>query len=106
MAILKIDDIDLFVGLTQDAHDCWQMKKFLEDHNIKYRTMMYADDSQHEVIFYSMSEQWAEEFNKFPLLTYTEIDFDLAPSQYPKKIARTVEDLQSTHFVQLAVKNN
>lgn len=105
MSITKIDDVDLYAGLTKDAQACWDIKKFLVDNNIKFRTMMYADDAQHEDLFYSMSQQWDEEINKFPILTYTEIDFDLPPSQYPKKFARTVEDLQGTHFVQLAVKN-
>jgi hypothetical protein len=106
MAITKIDDIDLYVGLTTDAQTCWEMKKFLTDNNIKFRTMMYADDAQHEALFTAVSTWWEDvTFDKFPFLTYTEIDSDVPPSQYPRKFAKTVADLQTGDFVQLAVKN-
>ena len=107
MAITKIDDVDLYVGLTADAQACWEMKKFLLDNNIKFRTMMYADDSQHKSLFDSISTWWpGETFNKFPIVTYTEIDPDLSPSQYPRKFSRNVAGLQTGNFVQLAVKNS
>lgn len=106
MAITKIDDIDLYVGLTADAQACWDMKKFLTDNNIKFRTMMYADDSQHKSLFEAISTWWpGETFDKFPFVIYTEVDLDLPPSQFPRKFAKTVAELQSGNFVQLAVKN-
>ena len=107
MAITKIDDVDLYVGLTADVQACWDMKKFLTDNNIKFRTLMYADDSQHEQLFASISTWWFEEtFDRFPILTYTEVLDDAPPSQYPKRFARKIEDLQGTDFLQLAVKNS
>lgn len=107
MAITKIDDIDLYVGLTKDVQACWDMKKFLVDNNIKFRTMMYADDSQHEALFTAISTWWeGETFENFPIVTYVEIDPDLPPSQYPRKFARVVADLQAGNFLKLAVKNS
>lgn len=106
MAITKIDDIDLYVGLTANAQTCWEMKKFLMDNNIKFRTMMYADDAQHADLFAAISTWWPEEtFDKFPFVIYTEIDVSLAPSLYPRKFAKNVADLQNENFVQLAAKN-
>ena len=106
MATTKIDDVDLYVAVTEDAQACWEMKKFLTDNKIKFRLMMYADDSQHANLFSALSTWWpGETFDKFPFVVYTEIDMDIAPSQYPRKFAKTVADLQSGNFVQLAVKN-
>lgn len=106
MAITKIDDINLYVGLTADAQKCWDMKKFLLDNNIKFTTLMYTDDAQHAELFAAISTWWpGETFDRFPILVYTEIDLNLPPSQYPRNFAKSVADLQSTNFVQLAVKN-
>ena len=106
MAVTKIDDIDLYVGLTETAQECWSIKKFLTDNNIKFRTLMYADDAQHEDLFAGVSTWWeGVTFDKFPFVTYTEIDIDVPPSQYPRKFAKTLADLQGGNFVQLAVKN-
>lgn len=106
MAITKIDDIDLYVGLTADVQACWDIKKFLVDNNIKFRTLMYADDSQHEDLFKSISTWWeGKTFDRFPILTYTEVLDDAPPSQFPRKFAITIAELQSGNFVQLAVKN-
>lgn len=106
MAITKIDDIDLYVGLTADAQACWEMKKFLTDNNIKFRTLMYTDDAQHAALFEALTTWWQDKtINKFPVVTYMEIDPDLPPSQYVRKCAQTVADLQTGNFLQLAVKN-
>jgi len=106
MATTKIDDIDLYVGLTAEAQECWNFKKFLLDNNIKFRVLNYNDDSQHQTLFQGLSTWWDDvTFDKFPLLTYVEIDPDLPPSQYVRKYATKPSDLQTGNFLQLAAKN-
>jgi len=107
MATTKIDDVDLYVGLTAEAQACWNLKKFLLDNNIKFRVLSYNDDSQHSILFQGLSTWWdGVTFDKFPVLTYVEVDPDLPPSQYARKYATTPAELQSGNFLQLAAKNS
>jgi hypothetical protein len=88
MALTRIDDIQLYMGMTAEAADCYAVKEFLQSHNVAYQNYMYADDSQHPELLAALSSwklQGAPEvMTKFPFIIYTEVDFDLPPSQFKR----------------------
>ena len=89
MALTRIDDIQLYMGMTADAADCFLAKQFLMDNGVSYQTYMYADDSQHAALFAALSSWNVQgapaQLTNFPFVIYTEVHDDLSPSQYPRK---------------------
>jgi hypothetical protein len=80
--LARIKDVSLYVGLTEDALACFEMKAFLEANAIPYTLLAYMDDSQHEPNFQALSSWvWGPDgekraFTKFPILTWREFDED------------------------------
>jgi hypothetical protein len=102
MAITKLDDINLYTGLTEDAHACWEMKKFLTDNGVKHQVLHYSDDAQHPQVFGPLSTWWEDtKFTKFPILIYTEVHDDLSVSQYPRRYFTDLEVLKASNFLEL-----
>jgi hypothetical protein len=100
MALTKIVDCCLYVGLTQDAQACYEFKKWLEDNNVEYQLLMYSYDNQHSEVFTALSSWWPDtQISAFPVLVYTEIHDDLSPMMYPRKYFKTVTDIQASEFL-------
>jgi len=107
MALTRIDDIQLYMGMTADAAECYEVKKYLQDNGIKFETYMYADDSQHAQLFSSLGT-WNMQgaptvISKFPFVIYTEVHDDLSPSKYPRICIYGLTDL-STSDIQTKYK--
>lgn len=101
MALVKIDDVFLYTALTATAHQCWLMKKYLQDNNINYTNLHYNDDTQLPDVFAPLNTWWTNvTFDEMPILIYTEIHDDLPPSKYPRKFFKTVADIQASNFLQ------
>jgi hypothetical protein len=88
MALTRIDDIQLYVGLTAEAGDCFVAKDFLDSVGVTNHLYMYADTAAHADLFTAL-DSWRmpgapANITKFPFLIYTEIHSDLPPSQYPR----------------------
>lgn len=86
--LTRIDDIHLYMGMTADAAECYEAKKFLVDNGIAFVPYMYGDDSAHAGLFEALTS-WnmpgaPAQIAKFPFLTYTEVHDNLPPSQYPR----------------------
>lgn len=96
--LARIKDVSFYVGLTEAAQSCWEMKKFLGDSGIDYQLLAYMDDSVHEHNFKALSawswgpEGETREFTSFPVLTWKEFNEDFNEVlQY----ATTVEEVRA-----------
>ncbi len=80
--LARIKDVSFYVGLTEDAQACWDMRKFLVDNGIDFKLLAYMDESAHEPNFQAMStwtwgpEGRTQEFTRFPILTWQVFDED------------------------------
>ena len=86
--LTRIDDIHLYMGMTEHAAECYEAKKFLGDLGVAFVPYMYADDTAHPGLFEALTS-WnmvgsPAQIAKFPFLIYTEIHDDLPPSQFPR----------------------
>lgn len=79
--IVKITDVHLYVGIrtVEGAAECARIKLMLDAANIKYVTLAYGDDSQHDGLFgalntwgFSRSSQRKVNFTDFPIVHWTE----------------------------------
>jgi hypothetical protein len=78
MAIVKIDQVHLYTGLTETASDSYAAKKWMDDNGVEYIHLHYGDETQHEVVFSALSTWWPTEsvITQFPFVTYREIHDD------------------------------
>jgi len=78
MALVKIQDVVLYVGLTENGAECFQAKKLLADNNIPHRVLSYFDPEQHVHVFNSLNTwRWGENFEQktftdFPIIHWKE----------------------------------
>jgi hypothetical protein len=100
MAITKIDDVFLYIGITDGVTEANNIKKWLLANNIKYTLLFYGDDSQHTDVLNALNSWWpGANIIDFPVLVYTEIHNDLPPSQYPRKWFQTLSAIQASEFL-------
>lgn len=100
MALTKIDDICLYTALNEDAQECYELKKWLNDNGVSFQGLHYNDDSQLEEVFTALNTWWENaNFTKLPILVYTEIHSDLSPMLYPKKFFTTLEEAKASNFL-------
>lgn len=78
MALAKIKDVTLYVGLTENGAECFNAKKILADNNISFRLLAYYDTSQHKSVFDALNTwRWGTDnvnktFTDFPIIHWTE----------------------------------
>ena len=78
MALAKIKDVTLYVGLTENGAECFNAKKLLADNNIPHKLLAYNDTNQHASVFNALNTwRWGENattktFNDFPIVHWTE----------------------------------
>lgn len=100
MALTKIVDCNLYSGLTQNAQECFDFKKWLEDNNVEFQLLFYNDSSQHELVFNALNTWWENAgITSFPIFVYTEMHDDLTPSRYPRKFFKSLADIQASDFL-------
>ena len=88
MALAKIKDVVLYVGLTENGAECFNAKKVLVDNNIPFKLLSYFETAQHPSVFNALNTwRWganneAKIFNDFPIVHWTEVydDFSLVNS--------------------------
>ena len=71
--LVKIKEVCLYIGFTEHAQECFEMKKALSDAGITPRVLAYNDEAQHPELFASLSTwRWedgvARTFTKFPIV--------------------------------------
>jgi hypothetical protein len=100
MNIARIKEVSFYVGLTEDAQACFDMKKFLDSQGISYKLLAYWDDQAHEGNFKAMSTwTWGEkgeqrEFTRYPVLTWQVFDEDFnSHLEYATNIAEVKNKL-------------
>jgi len=80
MALAKIKDVTLYVGLTENGAACFQVKKLLADNNIPHKLLAYNDTAQHPSVFGALNTwRWGENletrtFTDFPIVHWKEVD--------------------------------
>lgn len=100
MAFVRIDDVHLYGGLTEDAVDCYRAKKNMEDNGIKFVHLFYQDENQCKEVVETVNQWFATPENptvvtKLPFVVYCEIDDDLPISQYPRKVLVGYDEIAS-----------
>ncbi len=100
MSFVKIDDIHLYAGLTADAVDCYRVKKWMDDNNIKFVHLFYTDEIQcQEVIdtvnLWFVNPDQPAVITKLPFVVYCEVVEDLPISQYPRKVLVGYDEITS-----------
>jgi hypothetical protein len=55
--IVKITEVYLYMGFTtpESAAECVKVRAMLDDNGIKYQTLHYPDNSQHDACFSALS---------------------------------------------------
>lgn len=71
--LLKIANIYLYA--TNDS-DSEAAKKWLDDNEIEYTYLRYADESQHPYVFHALNSWFNTELNSFPIVVFDEIHDD------------------------------
>lgn len=100
MSLVRIDDIHLYGGLTEDAVSCYHTKKWLDNNNVKYVHLFYQDENQCDEVIKTINEWFATEeqltvISKFPFVVYCEVHDDLTISQYPRKVLVGYDEITS-----------
>lgn len=78
MALVKIKDVYLYVGLTENGAECFNAKKVLADNNIEHKVLSYNDVEQHESVFNALNTwRWGPDneqktFTDFPIVHWME----------------------------------
>lgn len=78
MALVKIKDVYLYIGLTENGAECFNAKKVLADNNINHKVLSYNDIAQHEGVFNALNTwRWGPDseqktFTDFPIIHWTE----------------------------------
>lgn len=100
--IIKIKDIYLYTGFTANANDGYSAKVWMDQNNIQYTHMHYADSAQHQSLFDALST-WsfgdAEiAFSQFPFVIYDEVSDDYSIT---KRCLYGLEAITSSDLVNL-----
>lgn len=78
MALVKIKDVYLYVGLTENGAECFNAKKVLADNNIEHKVLSYNDVEQHQSVFDALNTwRWGPDdekktFTDFPIVHWME----------------------------------
>jgi len=75
MSILKIKDICLVTGLSNDNGECRAAYDWMKEKNLDFQHLSYYDPVQHDELFANYNT-WVSDMNlnRFPFVHYTEID--------------------------------
>jgi hypothetical protein len=83
--LVKINEIYLYVGLTEHASDCFEAIKLLKAASINYTLLNYADqEDSHKANFEALStwsfgaadSVYQKQFKQYPILTWKEYNDD------------------------------
>ena len=75
MSILKIKDICLVTGLSNDNGECRAAYDWMKEKNLDFQHLSYYEPGQHDELFANYNT-WVPgmNLNRFPFVHYTEID--------------------------------
>lgn len=97
--LMKISEVLLYGGLTQDVQAVYDMKVFLEQQGIKYRLLFYTENTEQALAplrTWRMGDRGAEKTHddlvKFPFVTWNEHYDDWEKNV---NIAKDITELQS-----------
>lgn len=104
MAILKIEEVYLYTTLDHTHAECYAMKKWLDDNNVKYTYLHYHAEFVAEAL--APLNTWWEgvTFTEFPIIVYTEVRDDVPVSQSPRRFFKTLAEAQANDFLTYAPK--
>lgn len=88
MALAKIKDVCLYIGLTENGAECFNMKKILADNNINFKLLAYYDEAQQKSVFDALgtwgwgTDRETKKFEDFPIVHWTECYDDFSTAIY------------------------
>ena len=108
--LLKIKDVCLYVGMTDNVNDCLAFRNILKDSNVPYKTSIIVFPADQEATFNAVSnfvygpDYVQHEITSFPFVIWTEFYDDYERFM---EIALTVEQFKQSNvlkFKSLVVK--
>ena len=90
--IVGIANVYLYTGLSDSASLSYEAKKWLEENQISFNHLHYADDKQFKSVFDALNSWWPNStitINDFPFIVYDERHDDYS------SIVRLIYGLQS-----------
>jgi hypothetical protein len=102
MALVKIKDVYLYVGLSPNGAECYNAKKVLDDNNIPFVLLGYNDTTQHSSVFEALNtwgwgpEKQTKTFTDFPLIHWTECYDDFTTEMF---CATSVAELNNSSLI-------
>jgi hypothetical protein len=114
MAVDKIDGIYLYSNIdwldydNPKNADCKEVKKFLEDNNIDFIFLNYADPIQHEEALKPLrgwdfkDGKYNFTVNSFPFLMYTEIDYNTSMYHWKKVLLVGKDAILNSNLLELS----
>lgn len=114
---IQIREVRLYVGLTEDAAECYQAKKFLEKAGIPVELMLYIDETAIKETLDAMSGwKWGEKsdqdlsITRLPVLTwrvlYSEFKEPTNHAVVGLEAIRTCELLSQKQFIAVSAASN
>lgn len=88
MALVKIKDVCLYVGLTANGTECSNATKLLVDNGIEHKLLAYNDINQHSAVFSALNtwswgpDQEIKTFTDFPIVHWTECYSDFTTQNF------------------------
>jgi hypothetical protein len=98
MAFERIDDLNLYGGLTENAYDCYRVNKWMTEQGYKFQHMFYHDEFQCNSTM-DVLNTWFDltlqtrPITQFPVLVYLEVDPDLMISQYKRRFIQGADNI-------------
>lgn len=102
MALVKIKDVCLYVGLTENGAECFNAKKVLADNNINHKLLAYNDTTQHAAVFGALNTwRWGADkeqktFTDFPVVHWVECYDDFTTEMH---CATSVAELNTSKLI-------
>ncbi len=105
MAVINIEEVYLYTTLDHTHAECYAMKQWLDQNNVKYVNLHYPAESKADV-FAPLNTWWDNvTFDDFPILVYTEVRDDVPVSRSPRRFFTNVADAQASDFLTFAPRN-
>lgn len=104
--IVGIANVYLYTGFNESASKSYEAKKWLEDNQIKFNNLHYADDAQFKSIFDAINSWWPDStipLTDFPFIVYEERHDDYSSIQ---RLIYGLEAIKASNLAELTQLGN
>ncbi len=101
--IVKITEVTVYTGLTEDAGDCFACKKLLDQEGVKHNLLNYGHEPEVHAANFAALSTWTfgpdfkqHTFTKFPIVTWKEFYDDY---ERWMEVAVSSEELKNSNVI-------